>query len=231
MGVDAGARSRSDADRVGKRQSATEEEAMQQRSWTGKPPLRHDDPDKVRAESRRFIDSLATRFAELDAMAAKVKDVHVFSPAQLAAFHHLFATFRAQSDEFLALSQVTARALAKYREDDQADVAERQRLDANFHNLQVPMLHRMISTNLRLLRIWDDCIRCGEALPYGAYEIFLETLRIIYQARIELLRPCYAGLLDETALKDADRVERLLGTLMRRAPRLLELVTGETPPP
>ena len=92
------------------------------------------------------------------------------------------------------------------------------------------MLHHVISTNLRLLKVWDDCIQCGENLPYGAYDIFRETLRIIYQARIELLRPCYALLLDKTALRDVDRVERLLGTLMQRAPKLLEFVTQEDPP-
>jgi hypothetical protein len=180
--------------------------------------------EKVRAESRRFIDSLATRFGELDKLAQKAKTFHVFSPEQLAEFRYLFGNFRELSEEFLMLSQLTEESLDKFQKDEVADTEEHRKLDEYFVRLQVPMLHRVISTNLRLLKVWDDCVQCGEDLPYGAYELFRETLRIIYHARAELLRPCYAELLDEAALRDVNRVERLLNTLMQRAPKLVEFI-------
>jgi hypothetical protein len=197
---------------------------MKQSNWKSKEPIKRSDREKVREESRRFIDSLATRFDELDKLAKKAKELHVFSQEQLSEFRTIFGSFRSLSDEFLVLSQLTEKSLDKFQRDDDATIEEHKKLDEYFLRLQVPMLHRVIETNLRLLKVWDDCVQCGENLPYGAYDIFRETLRIIYHARIELLRPCYAELLDKTTLRDVDRVERLLGTLMRRAPKLLEFV-------
>lgn len=188
-----------------------------------------DEQKKVRAESRRFVGSLSVRFGELEKLARKAKDFQVCGPAQLNEFRHLFMLFRALSDEFLSLSELTKRSLDKFRRDETAGPDEYDALDDHFRRLQVPILQHMISTNLRLLRIWDDCLRCGESLPYGAYDLFLDTLRIIYQARTELAQPRYAGLLDEVILRNADRVDRLLDTLMKRAPQLLELVTGNEP--
>jgi len=202
---------------------------MNRKSWKTNQPVRQTDREKVRAESRRFIDSLATRFDELDKLASKAKQLHVFSPEQLTEFRHLFGTFRELSDEFLMLSQLTEKSLDKFQKDESDSSDEHKRLDEYFVRLQVPMLHRVISTNLRLLKIWDDCVQCGEDLPYGAYDLFRETLRIIYHARVELLRPCYAELLDEAALRDVNRVERVLGTLMLRAPKLLEFVAEDAP--
>lgn len=202
---------------------------MNRKSWKTSQPVRQTDREKVRTESRRFIDSLATRFDELDKLASKAKQLHVFSPEQLTEFRHLFGTFRELSDEFLMLSQITEKSLDKFQKDESESSDEHKRLDEYFVRLQVPMLHRVISTNLRLLKIWDDCVQCGEDLPYGAYDLFRETLRIIYHARVELLRPCYAELLDEAALRDVSRVERVLGTLMQRAPKLLEFVAEDVP--
>jgi hypothetical protein len=202
---------------------------MNRKSWKTNQPTRQTEREKVRAESRRFIDSLATRFDELDKLASKAKQLHVFSPEQLTEFRHLFGNFRELSDEFLMLSQITEKSLDKFQKDELESSDEHKRLDEYFVRLQVPMLHRVISTNLRLLKIWDDCVQCGEDLPYGAYDLFRETLRIIYHARVELLRPCYAELLDEAALRDVNRVERVLGTLMQRAPKLLEFVAEDAP--
>jgi hypothetical protein len=66
----------------------------------------------------------------------------------------------------------------------------------------------------------------GEGLPYGAYEVFLETVRIIHHARSELLRPRYVALLDDAAMQDADRADRLLRTLIAKAPRLFDFAAN-----
>lgn len=199
-------------------------------NWKHRDTVSQAGREKVREESRRFIDSLATRFEELDKLARKAKNFHVFSPDQLAEFRFLFSNFRELSEEFLMLSQLTEKLLDKFQTDEIAATEEHRKLDDYFVRLQVPMLHRVISTNLRLLKVWDDCVQCGEDLPYGAYELFRETLRIIYYARVELLRPCYTKLLDEAALRDVNRVERLLHTLMQRAPKLLEFMADDAPP-
>jgi hypothetical protein len=93
------------------------------------------------------------------------------------------------------------------------------------------MLHAVIRTNLRLLRVWDDRLQRGEGLPYGAHEVFLETVRVIYNARTELLRPRYVSQLDEDALADADRAERLLRTLIAEAPKLFDFAAAGSSPP
>jgi hypothetical protein len=184
--------------------------------------------ERIRAKSRLYIDSLATRFGELDDLARKAKDCHVFNAVEFAEFRLLFKTFREMSEEFQMLSHLTEAALDKFREDATVADDEHKRLDEYFVRMQVPVLHGVIRTNIRLLKIWDDLLQCGEKLPYGAHEMFVETLRIIFRARIELLRPCYANLLDAEALRDTDRVERLLDMLMQQAPKLLDFKPGRT---
>lgn len=190
--------------------------------WRSAKTIRRTEREKIRAKSRRYIDSLATRFGELDELAREAKECRVFDAKEFAQFRLLFKTFRDLSEEFQMLSQLTETALDKFREDASVADDEHKMLDEYFVRMQVPVLHGVIGTNLRLLKIWDDLLLCGENLPYGAHELFLETLRIIDRARVELLRPCYASLLDEAAMRDINRVERLLGTLMQQAPKLLD---------
>jgi hypothetical protein len=186
--------------------------------------------EKRQEEARRFIEALAARLVELEQLARHAKRFRVFSAEHYGEFKELFLSFRDLSDEFQILSHLTEQSLGVRDEPDGEDAAGLESLDDYFRRLQVPMLHAVISTNLRLLRIWDDRLRRGEGLPYGAYELFIETVRIIHTARIELLRPRYVALLDEAALRDADRAERLLRTLLQYAPQLVEFAAGEATP-
>ena len=194
------------------------------------PVDRHSEREKIRTDCRRFIDSLAIRLGELEEVARKAKRFHVFSRDEYAQFRCVFENFRELTEEFQMLSEVTENSLERFKRDEIVASEEQQNLGDYFVRMQVPMLHGVISTNLSLLKVWDDRLQRGEELPLGAYELFVQTLRIIFNAREELMRPCYATLLDEKALREADRVERLLRTLMRRAPKLLDFMpSGRLP--
>jgi hypothetical protein len=176
--------------------------------------------DKVRRDSRRFVDSLAQRLAELERLAASARQFNVFDAEEYADFKRLFLNFSDLAEEFQMLSHLTEQSLAKYQRIGARHWNEHKELDEYFRKLQVPMLHQVITTNLRLLRVWDDRLQHGEGLPYGARELFVETIRVIHNARIQLLRPRYFALLDEAALRDADRADRLLRTLIQQSPKL-----------
>ncbi len=182
--------------------------------------------EKVRSDAHRFVEALAARLRELEHLAREAKHFNVFAADEYAQFRLLFLNFRELSEEFQVLSQLAEDSLGNLKSEVQDAGDEHRRLDEYFRRLQVPMLHGVISTNLRLLRVWDDRLQRGEGLPYGAYELFLETVRLIYNARLELLRPRYVALLDDAALRDADRAERLLQALIERAPRFLDFAPG-----
>jgi hypothetical protein len=185
--------------------------------------------EKVRRDARRFIDSLAERLAELDGLARNAKRFNVFNAEEYATFKALFHEFTELTEEFQMLSYLAEDTLANFERAGQKHWEEHQELESNFRKLQVPMLRRVLSTNLRLLKVWDDRVQRGEGLPYGAREVFLETVRVIYNAKTQLLRPRYVALLDETAIRDADRAERLLRTLIRQAPKLFDFAEADMP--
>jgi len=183
---------------------------------------------KVRQELRRFVDALAGRLGELDKLAHLALHFNVFSSGEYSEFKQLFQNFGDLCDEFQMLSRLAEAALASVLRDETDDSGEAAELEAHYRKLQVPMLRAMIKTNLRLLRIWDDRLRSGEGLPYGAHELFLETVRIIGIARDELLRPRYMILLEEEALADAARADKLLRTLLASAPQLFNFIQSQT---
>jgi len=176
--------------------------------------------DKVRRDARRFVDGLAERLIELDKMSVAAKRYSVFNADEYASFKALFLHFTDRTEEFQLLSYLTEETLAGYERGAVKHWKEHQELEGYFRKLQVPMLRQVIATNLRLLKIWDDRLQRGEGLPYGAREVFMETIRVIYNAKTQLLRPRYVALLDASAMRDADRAERLLRTLVRKAPKL-----------
>ncbi|HVI51333.1 MAG TPA: hypothetical protein VM661_09010 [Candidatus Sulfotelmatobacter sp.] len=183
--------------------------------------------EKIRSDARRFIDGLADRLVELDRMSQKAKRYNVFSPKEYAEFKSLFVSFTDRTEEFQMLSYLAEESLSNYERGGADQWREHQQLDEYFRKLQIPMLRQVISTNLRLLKIWDDRLQRGEGLPYGARELFLETIRVIYNAKTQLLRPRYVALLDNSALHDADRAERLLRTLIRKAPKLFDFAEDD----
>lgn len=183
--------------------------------------------EKVRGDARRFVDGLANRLTELDSMSRKAKRYNVFNPQEYAEFKSLFVSFTDRTEEFQLLSYLAEESLANYERVGVTHWKEHQELEDYFRKLQVPMLRQVISTNLRLLKIWDDRLQRGEGLPYGARELFVETIRVIYNAKTQLLRPRYVALLDSAALRDADRAERLLRTLIRKAPKLFDFAEND----
>ncbi len=180
---------------------------------------------KMRNDVRRFVEALAARLIELESMAKAAKRFEVFSPEEYTEFKLLYQQFRELSEEFQMLSHLAEMSLGDVEHWGNSQPAEFEDLEVYFRKLQVPMLHALISTNLRLLKVWDDRLLRGEGLPYGARELFVETVRIIHNAKVELLRPRYLVLLDEAALRDADRAERLLRALIAQAPALFDFDT------
>jgi hypothetical protein len=178
--------------------------------------------EQIRQDARRFVDALAIRLGELEGMATLAKQYDVFNTDEYAQFKQLFLNFSDLCEEFQLLSHLTEESLANFERAAVGHWDEHRKLEEYFRKLQVPMLHAVIRTNLRLLRVWDDRLQRGEGLPYGAREVFLETIRVIHNARSELLRPRYVALLDEAALEDADRADRLLRTLISQAPQLFD---------
>ena len=187
--------------------------------------------ETVRRDARRFVDALASRLGELEHLAEAAKRFQVFSAAEYVEFQRLFRSFSELSEEFQILSHITEDSLGRFRRSEEAEWIEHKRLDEYFRRLQIPMLHSVIRTNLHLLRVWDDRWRRGQGLPYGAREVFIETIRVIYNARAELLRPRYLALLDETAARDADRANRMLRVLVQQAPSLFNFADDDAQDP
>jgi hypothetical protein len=183
--------------------------------------------EKLRHELRRFVDALAGRLGELDQLAHLALRFTVFSTEEYTEFKQLFLNFRDLCDEFQMLSRLAEVSLAAINHEDHDAHDEAAELEENYRKLQVPMLRAMIKTNLRLLHVWDDRLRCGEGLPYGARELFRETVRIIDTARNELLRPRYMELLEEEALADAAKADKLLRTLIASAPQLFDFLESQ----
>jgi hypothetical protein len=183
---------------------------------------------RLRQELRRFVDALASRLGELDKLAHLALRFNVFSADDYSEFKQLFLTFRDLCDEFQMLSRLAETSLASINQHDRGTEEETAELEATYRKLQVPMLRAMIKTNLRLLRVWDDRLRCGEGLPYGSRELFRETVRIIDTARSELLRPRYMDLLEEEALDDAASADKLLRSLIASAPQLFDFLESQT---
>lgn len=184
--------------------------------------------EKLRHELRRFVDALAERLGELDKLAHLALRFTVFSAEEYAEFKQLFLNFRDVCDEFQMLSRLAEISLAAMNHENEGAQAEASELEENYRKLQVPMLRAMIKTNLRLLHVWDDRLRCGDGLPYGARELFHETVRIIDNARNELLRPRYMELLEEDALDDAAKADKLLRSLIASAPQLFDFLESQT---
>lgn len=201
-------------------------------SKTNKSTSRSGEPiGKNRRDARRFIDALATRLTELEHLAEDAKRHQVFDPEDYSQFKALFMQFRELSEEFQILSHLTEESLGKFEHGNRRDNTEYKDLEAYFRKLQVPMLNNMIATNLRMLRVWDDRLRLGEGLPVGSRELFIETIRLVYNARMQLLRPRYVDLLDDAALKNAEKVDRLLRALIRKAPRMFDFAGPEDEKP
>ncbi|HIJ38639.1 MAG TPA: hypothetical protein HPP80_07045, partial [Rhodospirillaceae bacterium] len=198
---------------------------MQDNSKDSAPPALSG-PSKLRRNARNFVEALTARLSELESVAKEAKSYNVFTPSGYAGFKTLFNRFRELSEEFQLLSQLAEDSLTKCDWTDRQNAGEYKELEVYFRRLQVPMLHAMITTNLRLLRVWDDRLRQGEGLPLGSRELFVETVRLIYNARLQLLRPRYIELLDDAAIQDAERADRLLRTLIRNAPGLFDFDIG-----
>jgi hypothetical protein len=184
--------------------------------------------ERMRLELRRFVGALGERLAELEQLAQLARRFNVFSADEYAEFKQLFLTFRDLCDEFQMLSRLAEETLASFETRDADLAAEAVQLENTYRMLQVPMLHAMIRTNLRLLRIWDQRLQEGDGLPYGSRELFRETVRIINTAREELLRPRYMEMLEQEALEDAAQAETLLRTLIAKAPQLFDFLESQT---
>lgn len=183
--------------------------------------------EKIRKDARRFVDALAARLGELEKMARLARTFVSFDAEVYADFKRLYLDFSELCEEFQVLSHLTEDSLSNFERAASSHWQEHQELEDYFRRLQVPMLHAVIRTNLRLLQVWEDRLRRGEGLPYGAHEVFLETVRVIRNARAELLRPRYVEQLDEAALAEADRAEHLLRTLLAGAPRLFDFAADD----
>ena len=183
--------------------------------------------EKIREDARRFVDSLAERLNELERMAAKARGYDRFVPSRYAEFKALFQEFTQLCEEFQLLSYLTEECLARFERTDKEHWSEHSQLENYYRCLQVPMLRQVITTFLSLLKVWTDRLENGDGLPLGATEIFLETVRVIHHAKVELLRPRYLAYIDDAALRDAEQAERLLRALMGKAPQLIDLATGK----
>ncbi len=180
--------------------------------------------ERVRHELRRFVDSLGERLSELEKLAQLARRFNVFSADEYSEFKSLFLNFRDLCDEFQTLSRLAESSLANMPNGHDEEALE---MEATYRKVQVPMLRAMIRTNLRLLRVWEDRLQSGEGLPYGARELFRETVRIINHAREELLRPRYMELLEEEALEEAAEADRLLRHLISQSPQFFDFLESQ----
>lgn len=184
--------------------------------------------EKARQELRRFVGALGDRLGELEHLAQMARQFNVFSSDEYTEFKQLFLTFGDLCDEFQMLSRLAETSLANLDPSDKENVDAATEMEATYRKLQAPMLRAMIRTNLRLLKVWEQRLQAGEGLPYGSRELFRETVRIIDTARDELLRPRYMALLDEEALEDAAKADKLLRTLIAKAPHLFDFLESQS---
>ena len=180
--------------------------------------------ERVRHELKRFVDALGGRLGELEQLAQLARRFNVFSADEYSEFKQLFLSFRDLCDEFQTLSRLAESSLASMQIGRDEEALE---MEATYRQVQVPMLRAMIRTNLRLLRVWEDRLQSGEGLPYGARELFRETVRIINTAREELLRPRYMELLEPEALDEAAEADRLLRHLISNSPQFFDFLESQ----
>ena len=191
------------------------------------PASQFEASDKARRTARGFIDALGDQQVELERLASLAKRCKIRKPADYVAFKQLFEDFQDHCQQFQMLSRVTEKALTGLDWSTATERQEKEQLSDFFYRLQVPMLQRVITTNLQLLRVWDCRVQEDGVLPYGAREFLLNIVRVIRDARLELLRPRFAILVSETVLRDADRASRLLRQLVKRAPALFSFIPEE----
>jgi len=185
---------------------------------------------KRQNDVQRYIHALIDRLAELKAMADLARKFRVFSDQQCAEFKVLFLKFRDLCDEFQTLSGLTAILMARINKRKPYDAEAAAIMKGHYESLQVGMLEVMTGTLMHLLQLWRDRLADGNKLPLGTHEILQETVRVIFTARLELLRPRYIEALDEAALTSADEAGRLVKMLLKRSPKYAEFSTpGDDP--
>jgi hypothetical protein len=187
--------------------------------------------DKARDEARQRLATLTTRLDELTVTAERAIRFDVFAIDDYAAFKRDFFAFRTLCEEFQALSEITKSAIDRLETCGRRLWGEADALRAQYHDLQVPLMRTVLYTSLHLLVVWEDRLTNGDGLPIGAHEMFLDTLHTINRVRSELLRPRYLAALDDATLADAERVEKVLRTLMGQAPTLLDFPAAAGPLP
>ncbi len=185
--------------------------------------------DKIRDDARRYIDSLAERLVELESLARMAQQFGYYRPQQYSMFRKVYEEFTQRAEEFQLLAYVAEEALESLASHRSTKQDEYRELEENFRKLQVPMLRQVIRTNLKLLKVWDDRLRQGAGLPIGAKEVFLDSVRVVHDAKTQLLRPRYEAMLDDATVEDADRAHRLLKTLMENAPALFDFEPDHSP--
>lgn len=174
---------------------------------------------KIKRDARLFIEGLAERMAEFNDMADRSSQHPSFQGETYADFKCLFVEFMVRTEEFLILSLLTEDTLVLLERHAIGDVEERRELDESFRKLQLMVLERFVSTQLRLLKVWDDRYQQGAGLPYGSSELFGKAVSIIHAVKDQLLRPRYVSLLDENTIEGAETAERMVRLLVKRAPR------------
>ena len=185
---------------------------------------------KRQNDVQRYIHALIDRLAELKAMADLARKFRVFSDQQCAEFKVLFLKFRDLCDEFQTLSGLTAILMARINKRKPYDVEAAAIMKGHYESLQLGMLEVMTETLLHLLQLWRDRLADGGKLPLGTHEILHETVRVIFTARLELLRPRYIEALDEAALTSADEAGRLVKMLLARSPKYAEFSSAGDDP-
>lgn len=124
-----------------------------------------------------------------------------------------YVTLRDLTSECWAFSIVIERRIEGLDDD------RRSPLQSRFSRLMVQIWASLLNCSLEFL----GALSKEENLPLGSREIFLREIKTLYDANKWLSNPRFSDLIDESMNSKQHQAERILTTIINRAPTLLEL--------
>lgn len=163
-------------------------------------------PSFARRDIVNLLDAL-DRHAEEAAAAARAasRELRI---ARFAAYD----TFRERWDDFNTVS-----ALVEYRLRNLADGPSHE-LDDRFRTATARMMTVAIQAALHFLRVVAEL----DALPLAARDLVVGELRSLHEANNRIAEACLTDLLPGRGVADLDVARRIVDTVLKRAPSLLQ---------
>jgi len=170
--------------------------------------------NKVTAEIGRFLDILEYKVQDLNTSTDRLMlSLHNSKQGGMASHFSQYMKNRDLISECWAFSIVIERRLEQLPEDPETPFRRR------FTGLTVKIWATLLDCSLKFL----DALSRETNLPLGSREVFVREIKNLYDANRWLSDPRYEGLISEDMQAKQRQAERILSTIIDRAPALLEL--------